>query len=262
MATVLKVFRYEARNVVRGKALLGYLAFFFLSTWGLIQFGGGVQRALPSLVSVTLLVVPLVSILMSVVGLYEGRDFTVLLLSQPVARPPLWAGRFLGFALPLVGAFLLGVGLPLAAGGTPTELAGAVALLLTAGSLLTFSFVAMGFLVSVLVDEPAKGLGLALIAWLAMTVIYDGGVLAVAQAFAHYPLERPMLVAMVLNPVDLARVTMLMALDASALAGYTGAVFHEFFGGAVGLVVSLGSLLVWIALPYVLSLYRFRRQDL
>ena len=70
-----------------------------------------------------------------------------------------------------------------------------------------------------------------------------------------------MLAAMLLNPVDLARVVILMAVDASVLLGYTGAVFEDFFGGAWGVAAALASLLGWIALPYALALRRFRRMD-
>ena len=46
-----------------------------------------------------------------------------------------------------------------------------------------------------------------------------------ACLFADYPIERPMLGLMLANPVDLARVVLLLRFDVSALMGYTGAVF-------------------------------------
>lgn len=261
MSTTVKVLRYEVRNALRGKVLLGYGLFFLATTVGLVRLGGGVARALPSLANVTLLAVPLVSLLVSTVFFYDGRAFTELLLSHPVSRRELFRGVYLGLALPLAGMFVSGVGVPLAILGALGATPGPMVLLLAAGALLTLVFSAMGFLVAVTLDEAAKGLAAALVLWLLLTLVYDGVILMASQALTAYPLERPMLAAMVLNPVDLARVMILMAVDASALLGYTGAVFQDFFGGVWGTAAALVSLLGWVALPYGLALRRFRRMD-
>lgn len=261
MKTAWKVARYEVRDVLRGKVLVSYGAFFFLATLGLVRLGGGVERALPSLANVTLLAVPLVSLLVATVFVYEGRNFTELLLSHPVGRKDLFRGLYLGLALPLSVMYVAGVGIPLVALGGLAVAPGAVALLLGAGLLLTWVFSALAFLVSFSMSEAARGLAVALVLWLALTLVYDGVVLVASHALAAYPLERPMLAAMLLNPVDLARVLMLMAVDASVLMGYTGAVFQDFFGGGWGIGAAALSLVAWIALPYALALRRFRRMD-
>lgn len=261
MGTTGKVVRYEIRNVLRGKVLLGYGVFFFATTLGLVRLGGGVERALPSLANVVLLAVPLVCLLVATAFLYDGRAFTELLLSHPVGRHHLFRGLYLGLVLPLAVMFVLGVGLPLAIAGGLRTAPGPLALLLASGVLLTAVFTAAGFVVAFSVADAARGLAAALVLWLALTLVYDGVVLIASHTFAAWPLERPMLAAMVLNPVDLARVMILMAVDASALLGYTGAVFEDFFGGAWGLVAAAASLAAWVALPYAVALRRFRRMD-
>lgn len=262
MNATRRILRYQLTNVVRGRAVLGYALFFAVAALGLLRFGGGLERALPSLASVVLLAVPLVSIIVGTIFVYEGRDFAELVLSHPVGRGPLFTGLWLGVTLPLAGAFLLGAGVPLALAGGAAESLPAVLLVLAAGVLLTAVFTALAFLVAVLVPDPTKGLGLALLVWLGLTVVYDGLVLLAVGAFAAYPLERPMLALMVLNPVDLARVLVLMALDASALMGYTGAVFQRFFGSVVGMAAALISLAAWIGAPFFLARWRFGRKDL
>lgn len=262
MNTTLKVLHYQLRHVLRARALVGYLAFFGLAAGGMLHFGGGPARALPSLATVTLLVVPLVSLVFTTVFVFEQRRFTQLLLSHPVGRRPLFAGMYLGVTLPLAGAFLVGVGLPLAWWRPGVDQLVPVALILAAGALLTAVFTALAFWVAVRVEEPARGLGAALLIWLGLTVIYDGVVLMASHAFSAYPLEKPMLAAMLANPVDLARVVTLMALDASALLGYTGAVFRQFFGSTGGVVLALGCLALWVAIPTLVALRRFSRMDL
>ena len=65
-----------------------------------------------------------------------------------------------------------------------------------------------------------------------------------------------------LNPIDLSRVQMLLQIDISALMGYTGAVFREFFGNSLGIVISFLGLLLWIVVPLFISLKKFENKDL
>jgi Cu-processing system permease protein len=78
--------------------------------------------------------------------------------------------------------------------------------------------------------------------------------------FADYPIERPLLGLMLANPVDLARVLLLLRLDAAALMGYTGSVFARFFAGT-GIVVASAMLCLWIAAPVAASARWFNRKD-
>lgn len=260
-ATLRAILTHTVRNQLRGRAVPGYALFFFAVSFGLLHFGGGAARTLPSLASVILLVVPLVTLIVGTVGFYDGREFTELLLSHPVSRTRLFVAHYLGLVLPLAAAFAVGAGLPLVAGGLDATTLAPAALTLAGGVLLTGVFGALAILVATSVGTAARGLAAALLVWLALTVLYDGLVLLGAQAFSAHPLERPLLAAMLLNPVDLARVMVLMALDAPALLGYTGAVFQDFFGTAKGGLVAGGSLGLWIAVPVVLAARRFRRMD-
>ena len=85
--------------------------------------------------------------------------------------------------------------------------------------------------------------------------------LLVATMFAEYPLERPMIALILLNPVDLARVVLLLQFDTAALMGYTGAVFQRFFGSAAGLGLAAAALALWIAVPVTLGKRLFDRKD-
>ena len=53
-----------------------------------------------------------------------------------------------------------------------------------------------------------------------------------------------------------------MQLDAYAMMGYSGAAFKEFLGATAGIVVSAVLLLLWVVVPYALSLHVFRKKDL
>jgi Cu-processing system permease protein len=262
MRTVARIVRYEVRDVARSRWLLAYLLFFLLTTDALLRFGGSGAKAAVSLTSVVLFVIPLVSLVYGAMYLYDAREFTILLLTQPIGRLRVFAGQYLGLALPLTAAFLAGVGLPLALHGSDGSLPGAtLAALLLVGTVLTLVFLAVALLVSVVTEDRVRGLGLAIGAWLAATVLYDGAVMITASLAADYPLERPLLALTLANPVDLGRVVLLLRLDFGALMGYTGAVFERFFGSAAGSFLALAALGAWIALPLGLAARRFRARD-
>ena len=138
---------------------------------------------------------------------------------------------------------------------------GPPAVLLGAGTLLTLVFTAIAMLVSLLVTDRAKGLGLAVLLWLAVTALYDAVIVLVASTFSDRPLELPLIALTMLNPVDLGRVLLLLRLDTAALMGYTGAVFERFFGSVVGAALSTGALLLWCVVPLAAARRRFCRKD-
>jgi Cu-processing system permease protein len=51
-------------------------------------------------------------------------------------------------------------------------------------------------------------------------------------------------------------------MDISALMGYTGAVFRDFFGNRTGIILSFLGLLLWIVFPLMISVRKFKRKDL
>ncbi len=257
--TATKVLRFELRDLARSRWVGGYALFLLLLTTLLLRFGGGGPRAVLSLMNVVLTVVPLASLVFGTMYLYGSRDFIELLLAQPVSRPALFAGLYAGLVVPLACGFLLGVGLPFLWYGT--TLAGPVAALLGTGTLLTLVFTAVAMLVSLTVDDRAKGLGAAILLWLGATALYDALLVLVASTLSDHPLELPLLGLTLLNPVDLGRVLLLLRLDTAALMGYTGAVFERFFGSAQGVVVTVVALAFWCAGPLALARRRFERKD-
>jgi len=84
----------------------------------------------------------------------------------------------------------------------------------------------------------------------------------VIYTFNDYPLEKVTLALIAFNPVDLARIIMLLQLDISALMGYTGAFYKEFFGSNMGVLFSTSILMVWIVVPLWFALRIFCRKDL
>jgi len=70
-----------------------------------------------------------------------------------------------------------------------------------------------------------------------------------------------MILLSIINPIDLGRILFLIKFNIAALMGYTGAVFQQFFGSSVGIIISVVFMLLWILIPLSLSTRLFKRKD-
>lgn len=262
MNTILKIVRFVILDVLRNRWVLAYFAFFLIATDVLLRLGGTGPRALVSLLNLVLLLIPLVSIVFGTIYWHGAREFNEMLLTQPVERSTLFHGLFAGLVIPLSASFVAGVTIPmLGHRAIGPESAGTFLLMLLAGVALTAVFSAIAVLIGGLVEDRLKGLGIALGVWLVLTIAWDALILWMALALRDYPIERPLLALTFANPVDLARVLLVLRFDVAALMGYTGAVFQRAFGGAVGTVIGFGGLVIWAIIPGLFALRAFRRRD-
>jgi len=261
MTLALRLLTTGVRDVGRRRWLLVYGLFYIVLTDALYRFGGTGARTVLSLANVVLGLVPLVSLLFGTMYLYHAREFIQMILAQPVSRRALFVGLYGGLAIPLASSFLLGVAIPLAWHGALSEAPGPVAVTLGTGMVLSLIFTGLAFVIALTFQDRAAGLAAAILTWLGATVLYDGLVLIAVVLLRDYPLERPLIAGMLINPVDLGRILLLLQFDLGALAGYTGAVFERFFGAAAGSLWSSAALLVWIVAPWGLGLRQFVRKD-
>jgi len=260
MRVAARVAAYQLVDVARSRWLLGYTAFFLLATELLLRFGGDATRALVSLTSIVVFIVPLAAIAFATVYVHNAREFIELVLAQPVGRGALFAGTYAAMALSLSAGVVVGIGAPLALRGG-AGVGGSAAALVATGTALTLTFAGAGVALALRTDDRLRALGVALGIWACAALVYDAALLVLATAFVRVPLERPLLAATIANPIDLARVVMLARLDTSALMGYTGAAFTRVFGGTAGAAIAALALTAWAAAPALVGARVFRRKD-
>jgi Cu-processing system permease protein len=261
MNTVMKVLKYQARDAIRSRWLIAYALFFMVVTDALLRFSGDPVKAQLSLVSVVLFVVPLIAIVFGTVYLYNAREFVELILAQPVDRRQTYCGLYLGLTLPLIVAFVVGLAAPFMLNGLDAAAWGRLAALIVAGIVLTCVFTAIATSIAVKCEDRLRGLGAAIGVWLLVTIVYDGLVLLVLAVLSDFPLERATLGLMMANPIDIARVGLLLRFDGAAMMGYTGAVFLKFFSGPTGMIVATLALTAWIIAPIAFGVRVFQRKD-
>ncbi len=255
---MLKLSRYVLYDILRSKVIIAYTLFLLVVSCSLFQLEENDSKAILSLLNIVLIVVPLISMIFSTIHYYNSYEFIELMSSQPVSRKKILLSEYGGVALSLLSAYFIGVGIPvLFFAFDETGLA-----LLFAGGALTLVFTSIAFLASVKARDKARGIGFALLLWFYFALIYDGLVLLILFSFSDYPMEKFTLVLSALNPIDLARIFIMLKMDVSALMGYTGALYKDFFGSGTGIVFTVGIMLLWIILPLWWALRIFKRKDL
>ncbi len=253
-----KIIKYVMADILRNRIVLVYTAFLFITSFSMFSLEDNASKGLLSLLNIILIIVPLVSIIFSTIYVYNSAEFIELLVSQPLKRKTIWLSLFTGLASSLSLAFFIGAGIPVL-----LYQANTVGFMMIAmGILLSIIFVAIAMLAVVKTRDKAKGIGVAILLWLYFSLIFDGLVLFLLFQFADYPLEKPMIGVTALNPVDLGRILILLQMDVSAMMGYTGAIFKDFFGTYTGVIFSFGVMCLWIVIPVWFSTRRFNRKDL
>jgi len=253
-----KIIKYVIIDILRNKIVLAYTVFLLLLSFSIFNLEDNSAKGLLSLLNIVLIILPLVSILFASIYVYNSAEFLELLVSQPLKRNTIWLSIFIGLACSLTLAFFVGVGIPVLL----YEFTATGITMLLVGLLLTIIFVAIAMLATVNTRDKAKGIGVAILLWLYFSILFDGLVLFLLFQFADYPLEKAMIGISAFNPIDLSRILVLLKMDVSALMGYTGAVFKDFFGTTTGLIIAILVLMFWSIIPVWLSVRKFNRKDL
>ena len=212
--------------------------------------------------NIIIVLVPLIGTIFGIMYYYNAREFTELLIAQPIKRSSIFMGQFLGVALSLTFSLIIGLGLPFILYGLfrSTAILDFV-LLIYVGAFLTFIFTALSLNIAIANENRIKGFGFAILMWLFFAVLYDGIFLLSLIAFEEYPLDSFTLAATMLNPIDLSRTLILLKLDISALMGYTGAVFKSFFGTNLGFGLSILMLVLWTVIPTFTFVRKANKKD-
>src|SRR6476661_1471812 len=242
---MFKISKYVLYDILRNKVVIAYTAFLFIVSMSLFQMEENTSKAVLSLMNIVLIVVPLVSMVFSTIHWYNSYEFVELMLTQPISRKKVLLSEFSGLGSSLVTAFLIGVGVPVLI----YQCNGTGFALLLAGSMLTLVFTSIAFLASVRSKDKARAIGGALLLWFYFALIYDGLLLMILFAFSDYPMEKVTLLLSSFNPIDLARIYLMLQMDVSALMGYTGATYKDFFGSSLGLFYTLGIMTIWMIIP-------------
>ncbi len=240
------------------------IAYFGMVTSGYAGFQDFTRTA-ASLANAGGFLIPLFALILGVFSFIAHPEYLELLVTQPVSRSRVLVGRYLGLSLTVLGAAALGFGLPgvmiaLAAG---TE--GALRYLAVVAylSLLAVAFTGIALLVTLLARRRQIALGAALGVWIFFELAYGVLMLGSTLYLPAKVLKTTLLVGLLGNPVDLARVLSLLQVGGPHLFGPAGATLVKLTGSVgVATAVGLTGLVLWVIVPLLVAVHLFKRQDL
>lgn len=255
--------RWVAATILLLAALALSLAFLGSAPVGNIK-ASAMSVTVASLSSLTVYLLPLIALMLSfdaLVGEFE-RGTMLLLLTYPVARWQVVVGKFLGQVGILMLAILIGyggAGLAIAAtSSTDPESWQAYLAMMSSSLLLGSVFLALGFLVSVVVHERATAVGGAVGLWLGFVVLYDLALLGALLADEGQRLGQAILsTLMLINPTDVYRIFNLTGSEGvSLVSGMAG------MGANFGHGLMLAILACWVVIPLAATTLLFKRKEL
>jgi Cu-processing system permease protein len=237
---------------------LAWLALSGVGSYGLAGFG----RTGASLINLVLLIVPLMGLTLGAMSLAGERERGTLLylLSQPISQGELLLGKFLGLALALFTALILGFGLSgllIAAYGGATDVGGYLALVLWA-FVLALASLSLGFLISAAAGRSATAVGLALFCWLLLVFFGDLGLMGTAIVL-RLGVGQLFTLALV-NPLQLFKMGAILTIRSNLeVLGPAGIYAARTYGsGLAGLL--LACLAAWSILPLAFTYLIFKRK--
>jgi Cu-processing system permease protein len=269
---VYVIAREEYRRALESRWLFGFTALLTALVLGLSFFGlaqarevgfQGFGRVTLSLMNLVLFIVPLTGLVMGVTSVAGGGETLSLLLAQPVGRGEVLFGKFLGLAAAITVAQAVGFG---GGGALVCLMAGAdqwlgFAALAGLSIALGWLTVSTALCIAVIWPDRLKAMTAALLLWLLLVVAYDLAVLGATTLLSGLPLQSVLFPALLLNPVDLARVLTTLAVGSGALFGPTSAVLMKMFGSGWGIALGLAVLVVESTAPLFVAARVFRHRD-
>jgi Cu-processing system permease protein len=259
---MFKILKYSFFDLMRSRWSYVYFVFYLALGSVLLFLNNDMNKAIITLMNIIIVLTPLIGTIFGVMYYYNSKEFTELLLAQPIKRSTIFMGQYLGISISLTLSLALGLGIPFLLYGLFKSTAiFNFGLLLVVGSFLNFIFVALAYNIALSNENKIKGFGYAILLWLFLAVIYDGLFLISLVVFNEYPLDKFSLTTTMFNPIDLSRILILLKLDISALLGYTGAVFKKFFGTNLGMIISFNVMILWILLPVWRIILKLRKKD-
>ncbi|MCF7521845.1 ABC transporter permease [Neisseria sp. ZJ106] len=221
-----------------------------------------------SLSSLSIFLIPLIAMLLAydaLIGEIE-RGTMALLLSYPISRHQILAGKFLGHLIILTLATTLGYGLAgitlqLAHGGGIDVAAWKpFALLITASVVLGAAFLAMGYLISAKVKERGTAAGIAIGVWLFFVVIFDMALMGILVADSQQILTAPIVETVLLfNPTDIYRLLNLTGYENTAMYAGMAGLSEQI---SLSVPVLLAAQFLWVIIPLLLAAWIFGKRQI
>lgn len=234
-----------------------------ISYFGTAQQGqigmASIELTITSLVSLAVYLIPLIALMLgydAIVGERE-RGSLPLLLSLPISRAEFLLGKYLGLALALSLAILIGLSLVAVLMVSRFGWPGLFHYLgfMLSSVLLGLAFLSLALCLSVIASDRTLASGIAISLWFFFVLVFDLILLGLLVLSGGAVIGDVLGVALMLSPADVFRLlNMFSANDIASAYGMgsilPGVLNHE--------ALLLAVMVIWIVFPLVVARWRFK----
>jgi Cu-processing system permease protein len=236
---------------------LAWMGMTGLGDYGLAGFG----RTAASIINIVLLVVPLMGLTLGALSLAGERERNTLqyLLAQPVTQFEVLFGKYLGLAIALFSALVLGFGIS----GIFISLQGGSAeinlylLMVLLAFMLALVSLSLGFLISSMVRKGSTAISIALFIWLLLLIFGDLGLMGTSIMLRLGVGQ--LLTLTLLNPMQIFKIAAILNIRGSLEVLGPAGIYALRTYGTLLMPGLIGILLAWTLLPLTFAYYAFRR---
>lgn len=272
MNPIFAVALKEFQDSLRNRWFISITFIFALLSIGLSYYGTvasghisspSLSSTIASLSSLSVFIIPLIALLLcydSFVGEQESGTL-LLLMTYPISHGQLLLGKFIGQGGVIALATILGFGSAAALLQLTTDMVAigeAFSLFILTSTLLGLCFIALAYVISLLVSEKSKAAGIALILWLLFVIIFDLVLLALLVGTDEMVTQHGLVQLMMFNPADLFRLINLSSLNSSDVNGVLSVAINSSYSTSTLLLV----MLAWIIAPLSIALIVFKNKNL
>ena len=143
--------KYSFYDLMRSQWSYVYLAFYLFLGFILLFLNSDLSKGVITIMNMIVVLTPMIGTIFGIMYFYSSREFTELLLAQPIKRKSIFLGQYIGVATSLSLSLVVGLAIPFMAYGVyhSSEIWN-FSLLLVSGVFLTFIFVGLAFNISLL----------------------------------------------------------------------------------------------------------------
>lgn len=273
LQSVMTLTQRELLDAFRNKWFIVYAVAFVILCFGLammiVNSAGytgisGFGRTAAGLINLVLFLAPLMGLTLGAQALSSEREQGTLayLMAQPVSLFEIFIAKFLGLAIAIGGAVIIGFSLSSLAivywsGGTGVEV---FLKLLPLTLLLAWATLAVGFVISSRSDKTVTALGIGVVMWTLFVLLGGLGLMGTSVVVGMSP--ELLLGLTILNPLEAFRIGAIMQIRGSLeLLGPAGLVARDTMGNSTTLLL-VGVMAVWLIGGLALSYFLARRKEL
>ena len=158
---MLKILKYSFYDLIRSRWSYVYFLFYLALGFMLLFLNNDLSKAVITLMNVIIVLVPLIGTIFGVMYFYNSKEFTELLLAQPLKRSSIFLGQYFGVAGSLTLSLTLGLGIPFMLYGLlKSNAIWDFSLLLITGAFLTMIFTALAFNIALSNENRSRDSGM------------------------------------------------------------------------------------------------------